>query len=132
MEITKDIENYFQTHFFDFKEKLSVCSEDNKGNAMVSNSPEAFNFDKISKLLFPSEIASIDCVFFEKQYMDFIEFKGGLIDKINKNYQSPNYPCATCNELHKDGYKFFLDKQESLKKNIHQNIQLKITAWRTK
>lgn len=126
MEITKDIENYFQSNFLDFKQKLSVCSQDETGNAMVSNSPEAFNFDKISKLLFPNEIASIDCVFFKKQYMDFIEFKGGLIDKINKNYQSQNYPCDKCNELHKDGYKLLLEKQEGLKKIIHQNIQLKI------
>lgn len=127
MKTTKDIATYFEENFPNFKETLADCSKENDGSAIVSNSLLAFNFDKISERLFSEKLASVDCIFFKDKYADFIEFKGGLVDEINKNYQSPNYDCESCNLLHKEGYDYFLEKQMHLKKVMHQNIQLKIS-----
>lgn len=127
MKTTKDIATYFEEKFPDFKETLADCSKKNNGNAIVSNSPLAFNFDKISEQLFSNKLTSVDCIFFKDKFVDFIEFKGGLIDRTDTTFKDPKYSCENCNKLHREGFKYFLKWQKHLKKVMHQNIQLKIS-----
>lgn len=127
MKTTKDIATYFEKKFPDFKETLADCSKENNGNAIVSNSPLAFNFDKISEQLFSNKLTSVDCIFFKDKFVDFIEFKGGLIDRTDTTFKDPKYSCENCNKLHREGFKFILKGQKHLKKVMHQNIQLKIS-----
>lgn len=126
MKTTKDVENFFNVTFSDCKSTLKECSKNDKDISMVNNNKSAFNFDKISKKLFPRCLTSIDSIYFRDNHIYFIEFKSGFVDKINKNYISSKYSCENCNTLEKKHFDLLCTLRAKVKKELTTNVQLKI------
>lgn len=126
MIITKDIENFFSEKYNSDEVYLpfSKCAKLDGGKVNITSARKAFAFDLIIKALKLNH-ASVDCVFFHKNYIDLIEFKDGIIDKISDEYLSIETDCEQCKILHRERFDAFKEKQKWHKKVLHQNIQLK-------
>lgn len=121
MKTTKDVENYLEINLGDCKSTLKECSKNDQGVSIVYNNKKAFNFDKISKKIFPSGLTSIDSICFRNKHIDFVEFKSGFLDKIDMNYNPSTYPC-----IDEEYFKLLTKVRKKEKKELTQNIQLKI------
>lgn len=126
MTIAKDVEGYFKANYSEFLKAFSECAVDDLGRTNVTSVGKAYRFDDIAKTIFIDKPASVDCIFFRKEFIELIEFKGGVIDRFNSNYQQPNYNCDNCNYLHKEYFKQLAESHRYYKKALHQNLQLKI------
>lgn len=125
MVITKDVNKYFAINYNNEIETLSDCAQENNGQVEISSLKSAYNFDKILQKIGLDNHGSVDCICFNGSSIDFIEFKGGVIDKIDKNYTPIETDCAQCKIFHREKFDYFIKAQENLKKVLHQNIQLK-------
>ncbi len=126
MIITKDIENYFSDRFNTDKLNISFadCARLDGGKVYITSARKVFAFDKIIESL-ELNYASVDCVFFHENFIDLIEFKDGIIDKVSDNYLPIETDCEQCKSLHREVFNTFKEQQKWHKKVLHQNIQLK-------
>lgn len=86
--LTKEVLNYAETNWSDFKVTVSVISENDYTHIpLVTSDNLLFHFDKISESLYAQGKAptSADGLNITSRSIEFIEFKSGFKRKITKN-----------------------------------------------
>lgn len=88
-DITAEV--FFQKTFSECLSKISDVSKSDDGKFFVKSDMPAWNFDQITKKLFPKrEPGSVDSILFSGKNIYFIEFKSGIEKLIDWKKFDPN------------------------------------------
>lgn len=124
MIIDKDLKEYFEKDFSDFKSTAKECSKDDKGNYLVKSGFEVFNFDKIIHSLSDKTLKSCDAIIFKDNKIIFVEFK-----QISKSLYLKEKTCPqrkNCFDKSNDDCKKCLKAFENYNKKKLENFKYSI------
>lgn len=84
---SKDLTPYADAHWNDYRTTVTEASRSEQGKVLVKHSFPLYNFDQISKDLFPEDHTptSADGLYISDGNIHLVEFKSGFKQKVTKN-----------------------------------------------
>lgn len=126
--ITKDIKSYLFQNYADYYEAISELSQSDNGKVLVEDERMLFNFDKITKELYPqNKPESADAIYASDKKILLVEYKSGFKKKVNKAdigengmtcYDNPDKYCRAYTDL-------FFKNQKNEDKILRNSIHFK-------
>ncbi len=111
------------------KKSFSELSQNtNNGLSLVSSTIEGYDYETLVKPLFSHDcFKMVDAVYFKNDWIYFIEFKGGFIQKINTgNFNLDNWWCDDGKRQCKEAAVIFLKNQELMISQLIESIKGKL------
>lgn len=128
LTLHNSVESFFQLNYSVHLSKITDVSKSNDGKFFVNSEVPAWDFDGITKKLFPkTQPSSTDCVLFSKNNIFFVEFKSGLEKLVDwSNYDSSKIQCQEIGDRPCAKFGNLLRQRDEYKENMLQlNIQMK-------
>lgn len=128
LKLQNSVESFFQSNYSAHLSKISDVSKSNDGKFFVNSQVPAWDFDGITKKLFPKiQPSSTDCVLFSKGHIFFVEFKSGLENLVDwSNYNPTKIQCQEIDNRPCAKFGALLRQRDEYKENMLQlNIQMK-------
>lgn len=125
---SKDLTPYADTHWNDYRTTVTEASRSEQGKVLVKHSFPLYNFDQISKDLFPEDHTptSADGLYFSDGDIHLVEFKSGYRQKITKNnFDREKGKCPKTQEVCEDYWKLFWENQDRKIQELISSIRFK-------
>lgn len=127
--ISKDIKAYASEHWEQCMETVTQISQDDqKHHPLVVDEHKMYNFDKITRLLLPTNKVgtSADGLRFNGQVIELVEFKSGFKQKITKqNFNAEQGECPKIKEICNDYWNQFFRRQAAERRILKDSIRIK-------
>lgn len=115
--VSKDIFSYITQNYEDNLDSITKLSETGRGQSLVIDERELYNFDDITTILYNNIKCptSADSLLVTKRIVEFVEFKSGFHKKITKkNCDYSKLSCLSDNSKTCMGYADLLFKKQDL------------------
>lgn len=130
----EDVEKYLKDNHFSKKtyKELSTNSKAHKESLIMSNELAAYDFDEITKFIFPKNPPrSADAILFKEKKITFVEFKGGFKRKISEQTFDPEKcRCPKTNEVCEDYAKIMKSNLKNINRELKANLLQKAVESR--
>lgn len=125
---TNDVKEFLENNYAEYLESVSDLSRSDNGKILVEDERKLYNFDKITKKIYPQNSPeSADALYASDNKIFFVEYKSGFSKKINKkNFDPKKMTCYDNDEKYCEAYaRLFLKNQKNEDKILKHSIHFK-------